>query len=37
MAHRIIEKNHVNEEPFKNAYIFKDLGNFYERNGTGGS
>jgi hypothetical protein len=37
MAHKIIEKNNSLDKPNNNAYIFKDLGNFYEKNGTGGT
>ena len=37
MAHSSIEKNNIEETPYKNAYIFKDLGFFYEKNGTGGT
>jgi hypothetical protein len=29
VAHRIIERNNINGEPFKNAYILKNLGSFY--------
>lgn len=29
VAHRNIERNNINGEPFKNAYILKNLGNFY--------
>lgn len=36
MSHKMIEINNKEDKAYKNAYIFKDLGYFYEKNGTGG-
>ena len=37
MAHQMIERNNARNEPLSNADILRQLGNFYEKNGSGGS
>lgn len=37
MAHKVIERNNIDQRPFANAVILKELGLFYEKYGTGGS
>jgi len=37
MAHKIIERNNLEGNPFANSKILKELGLFYEKHGTGGS
>ena len=37
MAHKMIEKNNFEGNPFANAKILKDLGLFFEKHGTSGT
>ena len=37
MAHKMIDKNNIENRPFDNAKILKSLGLFYEKHGTGGT